>query len=231
MSGEHVVTPERFAQGKTFEEYVAYVGSAENLVREAGWWLGPKRHNLSHVLRAWYERARLDDAQIAAIRYLAAQHDGPAKLLVISEEWSSDCRRDVPMLARLAEVGDLELRIFQRDGQKCSRAPRADPAESPNADIVNAFLNEKNGQTFQSVPVAVFLTKQFEPLYRYVEFPAIYPKMRLAAAMQVAKPGESREQPWARCSSRRSSRWASAAVDEMISALHERLVVGPRPVS
>jgi hypothetical protein len=26
------------------------------------------------------------------------------RLLVISEEWSSDCRRDVPALARLAEA-------------------------------------------------------------------------------------------------------------------------------
>ncbi len=29
------VTPERFAKGRTFDEYVAYVGSAENLAREA----------------------------------------------------------------------------------------------------------------------------------------------------------------------------------------------------
>ena len=28
---------------------------------------------------------------------IAAQPDGPAKILVISEDWSSDCRRDVPM--------------------------------------------------------------------------------------------------------------------------------------
>jgi len=42
------------------------------------------------------------------------------------------------------------MRIFRRDGQKFSRAQKADPGESPNADIVNAFLNEMDGQTFQS---------------------------------------------------------------------------------
>ena len=30
-----VVTPERFAKGRTFDEYVKYVGSPENLAREA----------------------------------------------------------------------------------------------------------------------------------------------------------------------------------------------------
>jgi hypothetical protein len=238
--GKSVVTAKRFAQGMTFDQYVAYVGSPGNLAREAGWWLGPTRHDFSGLLRESYERAGLGDAQIAAIRWLAAQPNGPQKLLVISEEWSSDCRRDVPMLARLAEAGSLEMRIFRRDGQKCSRAQKADPGESPNADIVNAFLNEKDGQTFQSVPVAVFLTTALEALHRYVELPAIYHKMRLAAAMQVAKPGENREEAWARfirdwgalqASPPYFPMWASAAVDEMVSALHERLVVGPRSAS
>ncbi len=120
-----VVTPERFARGMTFDEYVKYVGTPENLAREAGWWLGPQRRDFSGLLQAWYERACLSDAQVGAIRWLVAQPTGPAKILVISEEWSSDCRRDVPMLARLAEAGGMELRIFPRDGQKVGRGPRA----------------------------------------------------------------------------------------------------------
>jgi len=104
---------------------------------------------------------------------------------------------------------------------------------------VNAFLNEKDGRTFQSVPTAVFLTNQLEELYRYIEFPAIDHKMGLATAMQVAKPGENREQAWDRFirnwrelqEGPFGQRWASAAIDEVISALHERLVVGPRSAS
>jgi hypothetical protein len=230
-----LVTAERFGSGMTFDEYVADVGTPENLAREAGWWLGRQRHDFSGLLRDHYERARLTEAQISAIRWLAAQANGPARILVISEEWSSDCRRDVPALARLAEAGGLELRIFPRDGQKLGRGPRADPALSPTADIVNEFLNEKDGQTFQSVPVAAFFTRDWRCLYRYFEYPAIYHKERLFTAMQVARPGESREQAWERFirewgalqqSSPFFLLWASAAIDEIISALHERIVVG-----
>lgn len=229
-----MVTPERFAQGMTFDEYVRYAGTPENLAREAGWWLGPTRQDFSGLLRAWYTRVQLSGAQMDAIRWLAAQPEGPAKVLVISEEWSSDCRRDVPALARLAEAGGLELRIFPRDGQKLGRGPRADPDESPAADLVNQFLNEKDGQTFQSVPVAAFFTKDMRCLYRYIEFPAIYRKERLFTAMQVPRPGETREQAWQRFlgdwgalqQSPFCLMWASAAVDEMLAALHERLVVG-----
>jgi hypothetical protein len=230
-----VITPERFATGMTFDEYVTYVGTPENLAREAGWWLGPQRRDFSGLLLAWYARVQLSGAQMDAIRWLASQPDGPARVLVISEEWSSDCRRDVPPLARLAEAGGLELRIFPRDGQKLGRGPRANPDESPAADIVNELLNEKDGQTFQSVPVAAFFTKDWRCLYRYIEFPAIYHKERLFTAMQVARPGETREQAWERFlrdwgalqQSPFFLMWASATIDEILSALHERIVAGP----
>ncbi len=229
-----VVTPARLAKGMTFREYVKYVGTPENLARESGWWLGPERRDFSSLLQAWYDRARLSEAQVGAIGWLAAQPNGPAKILVISEEWSSDCRRDVPMLARLAEARSMELRIFPRDGAKVGRGPRANPDESPNADIMNEFLNEKDGQTWQSVPVAVFYTSDLEYLYHYIEFPAIFHKERIVAAMQAAAPGDTREQAWdqfirswaALQQSPFFPMWASAAIDEILSALHERLVVG-----
>ena len=55
--GKSVVTAERFAQGMTFDQYVAYVGTPENLAREAGWWLGTRRQDFSGLLRARYARA------------------------------------------------------------------------------------------------------------------------------------------------------------------------------
>ena len=230
-----MITAERFAQGMTFAEYVAYTGTPENLAREAGWWLGPQRQNFSGLLRAWYERIRLSPAQMDAMRWLASEPGGPTRLLVISEEWSSDCRRDVPMLARLAEAGGLELRIFTRDGARVAKGSRADPREQPNADIVNEFLNEQDGQTFQSIPVAAFFTADMRCLYRYIEVPAIYRKERLFTAMQAPHPGETREQAWERFLRDWKALqqgpffllWASAAADEILAALHERLVVGP----
>jgi hypothetical protein len=237
--GGRVVTPARFASGMTFDQYMAFVGTPENLAREAGWWLGPVRMDFSGPLRTWYAGLHLRDDQIAAIRWLAAQPRGPAKVLVISEEWSSDCRRDVTILGRLAEAAPLELRIFPRDGQRVGRGPRADPVESPNADLMNAFLRERDGQTYQSIPVVAFYTRNLEYLYHYTEYPALYHKERLAAAMQAARPGETREQAWERFirdwgamqQSPFFKLWAGAAIDEMLSALYEghltRLAAGP----
>ena len=53
------------------------------------------------------------------------------------------------MLAHLAGAAGMELRIFVRDGKKLGRGPKADPADSPNADLVNEFLFERDGQTYQ----------------------------------------------------------------------------------
>ena len=230
-----VVTPERFARGMRFEEYLDFIGTPENLAREAGWWRGPERLDWSTRLREWHGRLHLREAQVAAIRWLAAQPDGPARILVISEEWSSDCRRDVCVLARLAEAGGLDLRIFVRDGDRVGRGPRAVPGESPNADLVNAVLNEKDlgqpgGTTYQSIPVAAFFTGDFRYLWHYVERPAVYHPRALSTAMQRARPGESRETAWNRFIEEdwRALQqgpffplWALAAADEMLSALHE----------
>ncbi len=229
------MTPERFASGMTFAQYMTFIGTPENLAREAGWWRGPERMDWSGILRAWYERLRLRDDQVAAIRWLTAQPRGPARILVISEEWSSDCRRAVPPLTRLAEAGGLDLRIFPRDGARVGRAPRADPADSPSADLMNEFLRERDGQTYQSIPVVVFYTDDFEYLYHFTERPAIYHPDRLSDAMRAPRAGETTEQTWARFMeewaalqrSPFSKVWAAAGIDEMLSALHERLVVGP----
>src|SRR5437867_13295851 len=102
-----VMTPESFSRGMTFDDYVKFTGSPENLARE-GFDLRRfssvrPRVDWSQYLRDRHARAQLTGEQTAAIRWLAAQPGGPAKLLVLSEDWSSDCRPDVPYLARLAE--------------------------------------------------------------------------------------------------------------------------------
>ena len=237
-----VVTPERFAQGRTFDEYVRYTGSPENLAREAfggayfpdgGSMGGPRRDN-SAIFRERYARTQLNDQQTAAIKWLAAQPGGPAKILVISEDWSSDCRRDVPMLARLAEAGGLELRIFNRDGSRILAVRRPDPSNRDgNHDLMAEFMNAKDGGEWASLPVAVFYTKDFRELHRYIEFPAIYHKDRIRAAQQAARTGETGEQAKARSAAEFAALqnspffdlWASAGADEILSALHEKLTV------
>lgn len=187
---QSVVTPERFASGMTFEQYVRYVGTPENLKREGSG--GAARKDWSGYLRTAHESARLSEPQVAAWKWLAARPDGPAKVLVIAEE---------------------------PDG---------------NADLMAEFLNEKNGQTWQSIPVAAFYTRSLEYLYHYTEYPAIYHKDRLLGHVRSPRPGESAE-----AAKTRAERefvelqqspffriWACAGVDEILTGLHERLIVG-----
>jgi len=229
------MTPERFAKGMTFDDYVTFTGSPENLGREGfdirRFSLVRPRVDWSGFLRERYAKARLTAEQTAAIWWLAAQPGGPAKILVISEDWSSDCRRDVPYLARLADAGGLELRIFARDGGTMLRKGLPDPAGGGNADLVLAYANEKNGQRWASIPVAVFFTKDFVELYRYVEYPAIYHKDHVIGHLRAARAGETEEQSKAR-GGRDIARlldspfvdvWAHAGIAEILSALHERL--------
>ncbi len=74
-----MVTPERFGAGMTFDQYMAFIGTPENLAREAGWWAGTVRMDWSGPLRAWQEDLRLRDDQVAAIRWLASQPHGPPR--------------------------------------------------------------------------------------------------------------------------------------------------------
>ena len=230
------MTPERFAKGMTFDEYVTFIGSPENLGREGfdirRFSLVRPRVDWSGFFRERHAKARLSDDQVAAITWLAAQPGGPAKVLVISEDWSSDCRRDVPYLARLAEAGGLELRIFTRDGETMHMKGLPDPAAGGNADLVNAYANEKNGQKFASIPVAVFFTGDFVELYRYLEYPAIYHNDHVIGHLRAARAGESEDQAKARGGRAIATMldspffdvWAQAGIAEILSALHERLV-------
>ena len=230
------MTPERFARGRTFEEYVRFIGSPENLAREGfdvrRFSLTRPRIDWSGYLRERYAGARLSDDQTAAVRWLAAQPGGPAKIAAIAEDWSSDCRRDLPYLARLAEAGGLELRVFVRDGDTMQRKGLPDPAAGGNADLVVAYANDKNGQQFASVPVAIVYSSEWVELYRYVEYPAIYHKDRLLGHLRAARSGETEEQTKARgggdigrlLESPFFDVWAHAAIAEILSALYERRV-------
>jgi hypothetical protein len=225
-----MVNAARFAKGMTFTEYVQYVGTAENLRREGS---QAPRKDWSQFLHKAYDDVRLSPAHEAAWKWLIAQRDGPAKVLAISEEWSSDCRRDIPLLAKLADTVGLELRIFTRDGQTCGMGPKPEP-DSPNADLMGELLNHRNGQTFQSIPVIVFYTEDLRPLYRYTEFPAVYHKDRIRGTFNAAKAGETPDQTKQRATKEFMEMlgspffevWRAAALDEWTAMLYERLRLG-----
>ena len=129
----------------------------------------------------------------------------------------------------------MELRIFNRDGAKILGTRRPDPAVAPDAnhDLMLEFLNAKSGGEWASLPVAVFYTKDFRELHRYIEFPAIYHKDYIRGYQQAARAGETEAQTKERGqrefvamqASPFFDLWASAGVDEILSALYEKLTV------
>jgi hypothetical protein len=219
------ITAERFAQGMTFDEYVDFIGTPENLQRAGS--QGPRRDYRAFFRQA-FEQARLNEDQKAALRWLVSQPNGPAKMLVISEEWSSDCRRDVPVFGRIAAETGMELRIFPRDGQQYD-VPAGEP------DIMADFLNRKNGGAYRSIPVCAFFTKDFEYLYHFTEYAAIYDKERVVVQnIRAPKPGEAPDETRARADREFGALqqtpfwriWTSSMVDEIVSALHRKAVLG-----
>jgi hypothetical protein len=95
------------------------------------------------------------------------------------------------------------------------------------------FMNAKTGGEFASLPVVVIYTKDLRELYRYFEFPAIYHKDRVRGHQQAARPGESEAQRKERDAREFMAMqqspffdlWASAGVDDILSALYERHIL------
>ena len=213
-----MVSRERFAQGMTYEQYVKLISTPENLEREGSF--NRPRKDYGDFFRTAYEATRLTDVQQDALKWINAQPGAPANVLVISEDWSSDCRRDVPVIAKLAATAGWELRIFTRDAHKITSTPVPDPKEQPNADVIAPFLRKRDGQTFQSIPIAAFFTRDFQHLYTYLEFPSIYHKDRVRGALKDLDAFFAfQESPFFRI-------YAHAAADEILAMLHERLRVG-----
>ncbi len=94
---ESVVTPERFARGLSFHEYVSG--------------LEKRRDKYERDYANFTPTAE----EIAELKALVDRPGGPAKVLVITELWCPDCWREVPVMARLAEATGIELRILARD--------------------------------------------------------------------------------------------------------------------
>lgn len=72
------------------------------------------------------------------------------KVLVISEKWCGDCRREVPLLAHIANTAGWDLRIFGRE-------------ENP------ALMDEYATEGKKIIPVFVFFDEDFEEIGRFIE--------------------------------------------------------------
>jgi thiol-disulfide isomerase/thioredoxin len=103
----------------------------------------------------FYNNFSVTAEDTAALKELVGKANGPAKMLVLGEDWCGDVIRGLPVLARIAEASGMQMTVFPRD---------------ENHDIMNEFL--KNGQ-WMSIPVAVFYTKDHEYISHWIERPEI----------------------------------------------------------
>jgi hypothetical protein len=95
-----VVTPERFAQGLTYEQWIAAIDRNQERFQEN------------------YEATELSEEDRRVFRELVAGPDGPARCLALGEAWCPDVFRGLPVMARVAEACGMELRVFFRDQNK-----------------------------------------------------------------------------------------------------------------
>jgi len=89
-------TLERFAQGYTYQEYLARI------------------QNNREQFEANYREFQLSPEDASFFQELNRVR-GPVRVLALAEDWCPDVYRGLPVMARIAEAAGLELRIFPRD--------------------------------------------------------------------------------------------------------------------
>jgi hypothetical protein len=157
-----------------------------------------------------YDATEVKEAQAQALRAVTAREGGPASMLVLGEDWCPDVFRGLPVLVRMAEVAGWDIRLFPRD---------------QNLDIMGEFL--KDG-LHQSIPTAVFYTRDHEYIAHWIERPA-----RAEAEMDEARKlfeGLDREKDIQEMRRRNDEfqqgpiwgGWRDATVDEVIALLDEK---------
>ena len=97
---ESVVTPERFAKGQTYEEWLRAIDRNQARFEEN------------------YNEMKLSEEDARALRDLVRRPDGPARCLALGEPWCPDVFRGMPVVAHIAEASGMEFRVFFRDQNK-----------------------------------------------------------------------------------------------------------------
>ena len=183
-----VVTPQRFSQGLEYRDYIKGIKVNKDLFEQ------------------YYQTVQLSPMDVEFFRRGARQEGGPAKVLVLGEDWCPDVYRGMPVIARVAEASGIEMKVFPRD---------------QHLDIMSEFLNQ--GQ-FQSIPTFVFYTKDQKYLAHFIERPATATKdmadMRAKLAEELK--GKPEEEVRAETRKRMTARypvyqqWTIEALKEML---------------
>jgi len=97
---ENPITLERFAQGKTWQQYL------DSGIRNR------------ELFEDNYRNLVISPEQEARLKAVAAKPGGPHHVVVIGEDWCPDVYRGTGIAQRIAEVIGAELRFFERDQNK-----------------------------------------------------------------------------------------------------------------
>ena len=187
-----VVTPERFSQGFDYPSYMNQI--TVNKARFEG----------------YYDDFKMSAEDAALFKELAQRPDGPAKMMVIGEDWCGDVIRGLPVLARIAEAAGIPISIFPRDS---------------HTDIMDEYLKEGK---YMSIPVVVFYTADHEYICHWIERPevAVVEQREIEKAIRDEKPDiddrEFGQQRRARTAARADD-WIAATVVELKELLTKSL--------
>src|SRR5579871_3375402 len=151
------VPPETFAKAKTYEEYTASISQNREKFADN------------------FAKTNVPDEYAARLRALAAKPNGPAKLLVIGEDWCPDVYRGMPVAKRIADAAGFEMRVLERD---------------QNLDAAEHF---KLGGEFLSIPVYVFYTKDHEYIAHWIERPKLANEQMREALSPIFGPSGTRQ--------------------------------------
>ena len=187
-----VVTPERFSQGFDYPSYMNQI--KVNKARFEG----------------YYDDFKMSAEDAALFKELAQRPDGPAKMMVIGEDWCGDVIRGLPVLARIAEAAGIPISIFPRDS---------------HTDIMDEYLKEGK---YMSIPVVVFYTADHEYICHWIERPevAVVEQREIEKAIRDEKPDiDDREfgQQRRTRTAARADDWIAATVVELKELLTKSL--------
>ena len=131
-----VVTADRFKQGLPYQDFIAQI-------------------KVNQDRFAQYDGTAKDVVTDEDSAFFKKAVEKGCKVLVLGEDWCPDVYRGMPLIARVAEVSGMEMRVFPRD---------------ENLDIADEFLNRGE---FRSIPTAVFFNADQEYLGHWIERPAL----------------------------------------------------------
>jgi len=148
-----IITPERFSQGYSWEEYLRRI-----------------RRNLD-LFQKSYDEVELTDEEADWLR----RFPHTTYILGIGEDWCPDVHGNLPVVARVASynAGKIQLRIFPRDEQDNGEsAPYADVPRSPdpsrfkNHDLMSHYLYGDNRS--MSIPAFGFFDERWNEYGKFL---------------------------------------------------------------